>query len=205
MGRIYHSAKQEADYLKKIKISTLKKYGFLKGGYISGTMKWEGNFMNKESGINIAVSNFEQETKVRLGYSIEMMNKGIYETIDYNLPLTTTDCNFGGRRYWFICNLTSNGKYCGRRVGNLYKLGKYFACRHCHNLSYDSRNENRRFRDYALFYVLTNRKKIDLLKQKMKRRVYAGKPTKMQIAINKLYDKELPYALDIYKKKILIR
>ncbi|MCA9947859.1 MAG: hypothetical protein KC449_30465, partial [Anaerolineales bacterium] len=53
-------------------------------------------------------------------------------------------CNFGGHRYWFICPLTANGRYCGRRVGKLYLApgSRYFACRHCQNLTYRSSQES---------------------------------------------------------------
>ena len=58
--------------------------------------------------------------------------------------LRTTPVNFPaqdytGFRYWFLC------PQCGRRIGTLYKPIGYnfvFACRHSHNLSYDSRNSH---------------------------------------------------------------
>ena len=52
------------------------------------------------------------------------------------VPLTTTACNFGGERYWFQC------PRCRRRVGALYIPPRKteFACRHCNNLTYHSRN-----------------------------------------------------------------
>ncbi len=39
---------------------------------------------------------------------------------DYRIPLATTPCNLGGVRWWFICAVSKNGVYCGRRVGKLY-------------------------------------------------------------------------------------
>ncbi|MEI6127263.1 MAG: hypothetical protein WCQ99_12005 [Pseudomonadota bacterium] len=55
--------------------------------------------------------------------------------------MTTTLVYFGGSRYWFLCP----GRGCGRRVGKLYGAGKYFLCRHCYNLTYDSCRESHRF------------------------------------------------------------
>ncbi len=50
------------------------------------------------------------------------------------IPLTQTNCYFGGKRWWFIC------PSCGRRMGILYRTwrGQPFLCRKCHNLTYES-------------------------------------------------------------------
>ena len=51
-------------------------------------------------------------------------------------------CNFGGERPWFVCPGVVNGVACGRRVAKLYLKRRYFLCRHCHNLSYESQHEH---------------------------------------------------------------
>ncbi len=61
------------------------------------------------------------------------------EKVRYIVPLTWTSCNYGGRRPWFVCP----GKGCGRRVGKLYLGGKYFLCRHCYDLVYESQRRDR--------------------------------------------------------------
>lgn len=50
------------------------------------------------------------------------------------IGITTSKCNYGGFRSWFICPV------CGKRIGNLYKpLGEYlYTCRDCSNLTYIS-------------------------------------------------------------------
>jgi hypothetical protein len=62
----------------------------------------------------------------KLGYGIELDINGI------KIGLTTSKCNYGGCRYWFIC------PSCKRRVGVLYRkpLNKLFLCRKCNNLTY---------------------------------------------------------------------
>lgn len=50
-------------------------------------------------------------------------------------PLITTECNYGGKRYWFTCPC------CGGRCAVLY-LSKRVACRKCHQLVYESQSEN---------------------------------------------------------------
>jgi Zn-finger protein len=51
--------------------------------------------------------------------------------------LDWTPCHFGGQRPWFLC--PAHG--CGRRVALLYG-GAIFACRHCHQLTYQSQRES---------------------------------------------------------------
>lgn len=58
------------------------------------------------------------------------------------VPLEWTPCNFGGERPWFLCP----GARCGSRVAVLYGPEKYFLCRHCYNLSYESQRENTMYR-----------------------------------------------------------
>jgi hypothetical protein len=43
-----------------------------------------------------------------------------------------------GERPWFICPDVR----CGRRVAVLYGPGRYFLCRHCYDLVYESQREN---------------------------------------------------------------
>lgn len=46
---------------------------------------------------------------------------------------------FGGRRYLFLCPA------CGRRMRTIHFKGEEIACRLCHNLTYESCNENHHF------------------------------------------------------------
>jgi hypothetical protein len=84
---------------------------------------------------------------VRLWYSWTNPATRAKESIDYRVTLTTTRPRFGGVRWWFLCPLSVYGRPCGRRVAKLYFApgARYFGCRHCHDLSYSSRHESRRF------------------------------------------------------------
>lgn len=57
--------------------------------------------------------------------------------------LQTTPTQFCGERWWFTCPLYVNGVACNRRVGKLFLPpgAKYFGCRHCHGLTYQSCQE----------------------------------------------------------------
>jgi hypothetical protein len=63
---------------------------------------------------------------------------GEWEDVGEPVDLAWTACNFGGERPWFICP----GSGCGRRVAVLYGPGRYFLCRPCYDLVYDSQREN---------------------------------------------------------------
>ena len=59
------------------------------------------------------------------------------ESVSYTVPLVWTPCNYGGERPYFKCP----GRDCGRMVSKLFSSGKYFLCRDCQNLSYQSQRE----------------------------------------------------------------
>src|SRR5215217_3451019 len=67
---------------------------------------------------------------------------GEWEDVREPVPLSWTGCNFGGERPWFICP----GAGCGRRVAVLYGPGRYFLCRHCYDLVYQSQRDNGMYR-----------------------------------------------------------
>lgn len=78
---------------------------------------------------------------VRLDYSYRERG-GERESVAEFVPLNWTPCHFGGRRPWFACPGVVNGRACGRRVAKLYSGGRSFLCRHCCDLTYDSRRES---------------------------------------------------------------
>ncbi|NPV81468.1 MAG: hypothetical protein HPY52_14590 [Firmicutes bacterium] len=78
---------------------------------------------------------------IELSYTIRPGTEDA-EKVRYIVPITWTECNYGGRRPWFVCPNTR----CGRRVGKLYLGGKYFLCRHCYDLAYESQREDRAHR-----------------------------------------------------------
>jgi hypothetical protein len=80
-----------------------------------------------------------------------------------------------------------NKVYCGRRVGVLYKDGDWFACRHCYDLTYSSRNTHFSSRLPAAFRVLEIDTKIEKLEEKIKRRTWRGQPTRKQRRLERLY------------------
>jgi hypothetical protein len=105
----------------------------------------------KKSGLLIPGTNFTTSWK-RNGFKVAaisgtVMNDGIVlsyscngELIRYKIPFTWTSCNYGGKRPWWEC------PKCSRRIATLYERGKYFLCRKCHGLVYESQRERDAFR-----------------------------------------------------------
>lgn len=182
--------KNEADDTKKISTSFLKKHDYFCGRQ-SGTITWTRNGLwgENKSSVSIEVSTLNMDNYLRIHYTQTNRETGGKKDFDYRIPLTTTPCRYGGKRYWFICPWYKNGTYCGRRVGTLYKDGDYFACRHCYELAYSSQKENRRSHYQPLFRTLETSTKIDKLKKEIKRHFYKGKPTRKYKMLEKLYTK----------------
>lgn len=56
--------------------------------------------------------------------------------MDQRVPILSTGCNYGGRRFWFGC------PWCGKRVAFLYLRSRGFACRKCNRIAYASQSED---------------------------------------------------------------
>ncbi|MHC4645131.1 MAG: hypothetical protein ACYTBJ_06500 [Planctomycetota bacterium] len=198
MGRYYFDAKTTVEQATQLSIFKLKEFGLLKG-YSATTLTWTRKLSGEKSSIGIIV-NIEDESYVKVSYTITDRNTGEKTDYDYIISLTTTPCNFGGVRYWFICPLSVNGVYCGRRTGTLYlaSSGHYFGCRHCYNLSYESRNECRLGRFGQLGYILRAERQYEELYRSIKRWRWRGRPTRKARKLH-LLDKKMERAgpLDI--------
>lgn len=186
MGRWSYSNKTEADDLKKIGVWFLKKHDYF-CGWRAGTITWTSGWSENKSSVGIEVSTLNNENYLRIHYTQTDNSSGEKKDFDYKIPLTTTPCRYGGKRYWFICPWYKNGIYCGRRVGVLYKDGDYFACRHCYNLTYNSRKQNASYRHHPFFSIITIDQKIEKLEEKIKTPYYRGRPTKKQRRLEQLY------------------
>jgi hypothetical protein len=121
MGRYYWDKKETVEDCRSVSISFLKKHGYLSEPCcMSGTIVWTNRFSERASSIGIMVDTLYNVGYVKFSYTVTDRNTGEKTDYDYKVQLTTTPCNFGGVRYWFICPLSKNDVYCGRRVGKLY-------------------------------------------------------------------------------------
>ena len=138
----WHSKKTTVDECTSFSTSDLVRYVGL-GPNVHrpwGSLAWRNTRTGEEtSSIGVEIETSDIQGWARLHYSFTAgRNKG--EKMDYRVSLVTTWPYFGGVRWWFICPLTVNGRYCGRRVGKLYlpPRERYFGCRHCYDLAYKS-------------------------------------------------------------------
>lgn len=186
MGRYYGwGYKTELDGLLWIDIVTLKKLTYLSEGVRYGTLRWTSGASDRKSAVDIIVSIADDECTMALKYTVTDYD-GEKTDMNYTVSLSRTACNYGGFRYWFFCPLTKSGIKCRRRVRKLYCYQNYFGCRSCLNLCYSSQNENRVYRR-GLYRLLNTEYKIEDLEGSMKRSTYAGRPTKKQLQLNRLY------------------
>ncbi len=163
--------KPEAEGIKRIATSFLKKHNYFVG-WRSGTITWTSGWSETKSSVGVVVVTGDDEEYLRIHYTQTDRDTGEKKDFDYKIPLLSTLCNYGGKRYWFRCPWYKNGRYCGRRVGVLYKGGDYFACRHCYNITYASRNASGYYKGFV------SAPDLDEQQMRVKRTHYAGKPTK---------------------------
>jgi hypothetical protein len=92
----------------------------------------------RETGsIRCAVIGNEKPERVILTYWHRSGPSGEWEEVREPGALTWTACYLGGERPWFVCP----GAGCGRRVAIIYGPRRYFLCRHCCDLVYESQRE----------------------------------------------------------------
>lgn|SRR5262245_24565470 len=129
--------KRRVEECESIDTAYLRLQGWLRPGAVTaGTLSWASNW-GKGSTIGCTADlSTPQDPVVRVSYTLSG------ELIAYRIALTTTRPQYGGMRWWFLCPLVVRGVPCRRRVRKVYRVGKYFGCRHCHDLTYRSRQEH---------------------------------------------------------------
>jgi hypothetical protein len=132
MARSLFGARDTCEACKSIDIRCWYREGRLVAGH---SFSWSWSCLGESSGtINVRV----EEDAVVLTYGARSLLAAEWKPIEQRVPITWTDCHFGGRRPWFNCCARVNDRYCGRRVAVLYAAGELFACRSCYNLAYES-------------------------------------------------------------------
>lgn len=182
-----YGAKLTVEKVFRIDIRDLKKRGYLDGNYYGVSVRDD-----KNNSIWFSISTdpddeFLGGRFIRFTYSVTDEN-GKVQHYDYKIPLSTTRCHFGGVRYWFRCY--ANLRHCcGRRVATIFIVPgvNIFACRHCYDLSYNSRNKNRR----EAFYPLIEKSRLERERNKIvlgkgNKFIYAGFPTRKYERVRKM-------------------
>jgi len=155
MGRQPWSDRGTVEECKSIDIFLFSRQDWF-CGFVGQTIQWRNNFGEITGSIGINVSTDEEKLEdnyVRLYYTQTDSSTKEKTKLDYKIELVTTPCNFGNKKYWFICPLVIDKKPFQRRVAKLYlPPGKqHFGCRHCYNLTYEScRETHKRDRLYSI-------------------------------------------------------
>lgn len=145
MGRVSWSNRSTVEDCLSLGISDMVRAGvFKKGPGILWTSRWANSRGEQTAALSYWLhSEPSGNLYLQLSYVITDCSTDI-KPLDYSIELTSTPCNYGGTRYWFICPLLINDRTCGKRVGKLYlpERGEYFGCRACYNLTYKSCKEH---------------------------------------------------------------
>jgi hypothetical protein len=179
MGRFYSNRKATAEESYRLRMSYLKKLGMLTEKENIQEIIWKSSKTQKSIIMIIGVFITNDNPSIVLMYTISDRegNKADYKD---TIRLLTTECYFGGIRYWFGC------PSCGQRVGVLYLApgNIYFRCRHCNNLSYQSRNR------CIMETCGHTSRQIEKLRSQIKRWTWRGRPTRKVRKLNVLERKE---------------
>jgi hypothetical protein len=172
-------SKTIAEQSNALSVFWLKKHGYLNKDYSfqNGGISWSYGGEDKSS-IRFRINRDDWGTPYERAYINLIYTHTDYWTkektdMDFRVELVTTPCHYGGVRYWYTCPLTKNGVYCGRRVGVLYCIGKWFGCRHCGEIAYQAQMEGGRYRWNGVSIPDLEKAEADI-----KRRYYKGKPTR---------------------------
>jgi hypothetical protein len=128
--------KSTTNECQSIDVRYLHCNGLLKPGHYF-SLRWSR--AGRQTG---SIGGVAYRDQVTLLYRHRRGQGGEWEDIKETVPLDWTACNFGGERPWFICPVAG----CGRRVAIVYGPGRYFLCRHCYDLTYQSQRDNAMYR-----------------------------------------------------------
>ncbi|MEN0654078.1 MULTISPECIES: hypothetical protein [Hyphobacterium] len=126
--------KDKVEQCRSLDVNRLHRSGCLSPGY-SGGWEWK---LDGQRVANISISCDGDILTLEFKFR---QNGGDWRDIAQRVFLTSTACQFGGSRPWFVCPGMVRAQACNRRVAKLYSGGPYFLCRHCYQLAYSSQSE----------------------------------------------------------------
>ena len=138
-------SKDTVESKKELSVFSLKRLGMLRPGF-SGLLRWTSCRTGEGRGsirISTSVGRLDLKYKSR-SYGQE------WEDVEETVFLTETFPNYGGKRVWLLC------PYCNSRRAKLYG-GKYFRCRGCLDLCYQTQLEDESTRLMSAMYTIRHR------------------------------------------------
>jgi hypothetical protein len=86
----------------------LARAGYLSDGTI-GSCQWTyGDGTKCSIGVTSGKQTITFDYRIRSGGEV-------WQTVQQRVPIRWTPCRFGGKRPWFVCNVSANGIFCGRQ------------------------------------------------------------------------------------------
>ena len=167
-------AKDTCEAAKRMPISFLKANRYLDAYGYSGSLNW--SVRGQPTG-KISIEVDAENKGVRCQYT-RTTDDDKKEDFDYTVSLVQTRCYFGGKRFWLVCPLVRDGIPCLRRVGVLYLEGRYFGCRKCHDLAYETQQETHTGRWSAIHAFFKLESYITSQETKLRVKYWKGQPTK---------------------------
>lgn len=128
-GWMRYGSKTTVDSQHAIDIRYLKKQGLIGSGN-SGSLTW--SCRGEQTG---AINYQVKENGIKLSYNMRDNSSAEWQAVEQLVSFDYTVCNYGGKRTWLLCT------GCNRRVTSIYGAGKYFLCRCCYGLNYQSQHE----------------------------------------------------------------
>ncbi len=133
----------------------MRRNGFLDGNK-TGVIEWKNTASEVVGNVKIETVFSTDIDKTPLA----VLRGGVLssgDSAEQRIELTTTDCNYGKFRYWFICPVVKDGIFCGNRAAKLYlpPAGQYFGCRECYDLTYESCQKSHKY-DRVLDHIPEN-------------------------------------------------
>ncbi len=116
---------------KRIDIRYMRRQCLLKPG-LSGNLNWS---RNGELTASVAFTVGSDQVTISYRYR-NRLSASDWQDIERHIRLSETPCHYGGARQWFLC------PRCNRRCEVLCGADKYFLCRQCYRLPYQTQLEN---------------------------------------------------------------
>lgn len=135
------------------------------------TLTWQNSLF----GHRFQVRLLKQMNEIQITYDVQDLFCESVVTCRQRIPIVDTCCHLGGKRFWFLCPGKNEDKICQKRVGRLYLKEDAFACRHCHELTYSSKNKREL---KGLFRELELAMDLESAAHNVKKSHYRGKLTK---------------------------
>jgi hypothetical protein len=135
MPRYSYGAKATVECCRSIDVLRWSRLGYLRSPR-SFSWTWTRD-SERVASINVETS----RCLIALTYRSRSYGED-WRDVAQRVQVAWSPCRFGGERPWFVCSVSSNSAYCGRRVTKLYGAGHLFACRHCYRLTYASQQES---------------------------------------------------------------